>query len=77
MKNFKKILILKDEIEAGLMGSILEERKIPHFIKSYHDSALNGMFQFQKGWGYLEAPEGYADEIKNIHNDMVDREQDE
>ena len=41
MKEFKKIQILENEIEARLMDSVLNERDIPHRIKSYHDSAYD------------------------------------
>lgn len=77
MEEFKKVIILKNEVEASLIESILNERKIPYLIKSYHDSAYNGMFQFQKGWGHLKAPESYAEEIIAIYEDMIEQEQDE
>ena len=48
-EDFRKIVILENEIEAGLMDSILTERGIPHRLKSYHDTAYDGIFQVQKG----------------------------
>lgn len=65
-----KVAVLENEFEAGLVDQILSERLIPHTIRSYHDYAYNGIFQFQKGWGYVEAPEEYADEIIGIINDI-------
>ena len=62
-EDFKKIVVLENEIEAQLMDSILTERQIPHRLKSYHDTAYDGIFQVQKGWGIVEAPESYRDEI--------------
>ena len=67
---FVKIIMFENEVEARHMEAILKERKIPHFIKSYHDFALNGLYQFQKGWGHLEAPEEYRDEIEQICDDL-------
>ncbi len=70
MKHFKKILILDNEIQARLLDSILNEREIPHVMKSYHDSAYDGLFQAHKGWGHVEAPEQYAEEIRTIYKDL-------
>ncbi len=66
MEGFKKIVILDNEIQARLMDSILTERDIPHRLRSYHDSAYDGIYQMQKGWGHVEAPAEYGDEIENI-----------
>jgi hypothetical protein len=65
-----KILMFKNEIEAMLLDEILNDKKIPHIIRSYHDSAMNGLWQVQTGWGHLEAPEEFAEEIRNTYNHM-------
>ena len=70
MEALKKVLIIKNEIEAQLLESILNEHNIPHFIKSYHDLVYDGVFQFQKGWGHLEAPEKYHEEILRIYDEL-------
>ena len=69
-EDFKKIVVLENEIEARLMDSILTEREIPHRLKSYHDTAYDGIFQVQKGWGHVEAPESYRDEITAIQQEL-------
>ena len=70
MEDFKKILILENEIEAGLLDSVLNERNIPHRIQSYHDSAYDGIYQVQKGWGVVLAPPEYEEEIQSIYADL-------
>ncbi len=75
MEEFKKILILENEIEARLLDSVLNERDIPHRIKSYHDSAYDGIYQAQKGWGVVEAPRRYKEEIISIYQDLPVRNQ--
>ncbi len=69
-EDFRKIVVLENEIEARLMDSILTERGIPHRMKSYHDTAYDGIFQVQKGWGHVEAPESYQDEIIAIQEEL-------
>lgn len=61
-----KIIVLENGIEAQLIGSILDQRDIPHRVRSYHDTAYNGLFQAQKGWGKLYAPRHYKKEILQI-----------
>ena len=66
-----KILILNNEIEANLIDGLLKERDIPHLIRSYHDSAYDGLWQYHAGWGQLDAPEEFKDEILKIFNEMT------
>ena len=70
MEQFNKILILENEIEAKLLDSILTERDIPHRIRSYHDSAYDGIFQAQKGWGVVMAPLTFKEVITSIYQDL-------
>jgi hypothetical protein len=67
-----KILIFKNEIEAMLLDEILTEKQIPHLIRSYHDSAYDGLWQNQSGWGHLEAAEEFRDEILSTYSQMSD-----
>ncbi len=66
-----KILVLNNEIEADLLDALLNERNIPHIIRSYHDSALDGLWQVNAGWGHLQAPEEFKNEILEIYNGMT------
>jgi hypothetical protein len=65
-EEYKKVATLENEIEAGLLDSILNERNIPHLIASYYDTAYDGLYQTQKGWGYISAPGAYLEEIREI-----------
>ena len=66
MEEYKKAATLENEIESQLLDSILNERNIPHRITSYYDTAYDGLYQTQKGWGYISAPKAYLKEIKEI-----------
>lgn len=70
MEDYIKIATLENEIEAGLLESILTERNVPHLMQSYYDTAYDGLFQTQKGWGYVGAPEEYREEIMEILADL-------
>ena len=62
-ERFEKIAVLDNEVQAELMDGVLSDRKIPHIMQSYHDSALDGLFQGGKGWGAVLAPESSRAEI--------------
>lgn len=70
MEKFIQIAVLDNEVEARLLGSILTEQQIPHTIQSYHDSAYDGMFQLQRGWGCIVGQEAKKDEILEILTDL-------
>jgi hypothetical protein len=70
VEELRKIMVFENEVEARLLESILEERGIPHLVRAYHDSAYDGLFQFQKGWGHLEAPSRFEREIAAIYDDV-------
>jgi hypothetical protein len=65
-----KILVFDNEFEAKLLDEILAEKEIPHMIRSYHDSALDGLWQTKSVWGHLEAPEELKEEILRIFKEM-------
>jgi len=65
---FIKVAVLENTIEAQLIDSILDEHNIPHLLHSYHDTAYDGLFQVQKGWGELRAPLSFKVEILEILN---------
>ena len=71
MDRIIKIVVLKNEIEANIMGSILKERNIPHILISYYDSAYDGIFQLQKGWGHIEAAQEYKSRILKVYQDIT------
>lgn len=68
---FERILELQNEVEARLLEKVLEEKELPYQIKSNHDTAYDGIFQLQLGWGYLLAPPEYKEEITEIYNDIT------
>jgi len=70
MKDFIKVVTLENNHEADLLDAILNEKEIPHHIESYYDTAFDGLYQTQKGWGRLSAPESYHKEIMEIVSEL-------
>lgn len=70
MERFIKIVTLNDQFEAQLLSAVLYERNIPHTLKTYHDSAYNGLFQAHLGWGAVYAPADQSPIINSILSDI-------
>jgi hypothetical protein len=70
MDKLEKIAVLDSEVQAELVDSVLEERDIPHLMRSYYDSAMDGIYQSRAGWGHVEAPESFRDEILALIEDI-------
>ncbi len=75
MSELKKIAILDDETQALLLDLVLNELDIPHEMRSYHSAAYDGLFQTQNGWGHVEAPGKYEENILHILEDLKTRNQ--
>jgi hypothetical protein len=60
---FIKIAVLENAIEAQLLSSVLTQYEIPYRLRSYHDTAYDGLFQLQKGWGEIYGPQEVRQQI--------------
>src|SRR5437667_6719356 len=67
---WEKIALVENEAEAERLDVELNNQKIPHVMRSYHDSALDGIYQFAQGWGEVEAPNERKEEILSILKDI-------
>lgn len=70
-----KITYLQNDIEANLLSELLHREKIPHFIKSYHDTAMDGLFQFTKGWGHIESYEDFQETIMSLYHSLTEADE--
>ncbi len=48
-KEYVKNAPLESLVEAQVIEFILTDQHIPHRIRSFHDTAYDGLFQLQKG----------------------------
>jgi len=70
MEGYNKIAAVDNQFEAQVLEAVLKERDIPFLLKSYYDSAYDGLFQGQKGWGAVYAPAEHAAEIAAILTEL-------
>ena len=70
MDRFERIATLDDEVQAEALDAMLSGQNIPHIMACYHDAALDGIFQGSRGWGHVEAPEAFREQILTILADL-------
>lgn len=63
---FEKAAVLESPFEAQVVASMLEDEGVPHIVRSYHDTAYDGLFQMQKGWGEIRARPVDAARVRKI-----------
>jgi hypothetical protein len=65
-ENFKKITVAENKFEADLIAQTLQQEGIPCMIRSYHDTAYDGIFIPQKGWAAVMVPEEEEEKAGDI-----------
>ena len=53
----KNLLKPENEAEAIALQKLLEEHGIKSIVRSFHDTAYDGIFQNQYGWGVIRVNE--------------------
>jgi len=63
---YVKAATLENQIESQVVSGLLAERGIAHRIQSFQDTAYDGLFQLQKGWGALYVSETDIAEVQEL-----------
>jgi len=66
MSLFQKIVTIDNQVEALCLAEELQEHGIPHNMRSYYDTAYDGLFQYSAGWGHVEAAVEHKDTILTL-----------
>ncbi len=70
MEHFIRIAGIENAVEAQVISSFLDQYEIPHRLRSFHDTAYDGLFQLQKGWGDIYAPAEFRQQIVEALADL-------
>lgn len=68
---FIVIHTLSHRFEADLLSDALEKEKIPVIVKSYEETAYDGLFVKQRGWGCLMVPDDLAFDACQIIEPLI------
>ena len=66
MVRWGKAGIVENRFEGDRIRQALEEAQIPYMIKSYLDTAYDGLYIPQKGWGAVMVPEELREKAEKI-----------
>lgn len=55
-----------NRFEGDRVVQALNEASIPFMVKSFHDTAYNGLYIPQKGWGVIMVPPECLEEAEKI-----------
>ncbi len=66
MAGWVKAGIVENRFEGDRVSQALNEAGIPFLLKSFLDTAYDGLYIPQKGWGAVMVPENFEDEAERI-----------
>jgi hypothetical protein len=69
--NWKKLITLDNQFQADLLTDALGKAGIPFLVREYKDTAYDGLFVTQKGWGTVMVEESKLDEARSISKDLL------
>jgi hypothetical protein len=63
---FVKVATVDNKFEADVLTNTLQKECIPVMIRSFHDTAYDGIYIPQKGWGIILVPAEDKDKAEEI-----------
>jgi ketol-acid reductoisomerase len=66
MARWVKAGIVENRFEGDRVSQALNEAGIPFLMKSFLDTAYDGLYIPQKGWGAVMVPENFKEEAEKI-----------
>ena len=67
MARWVKAGIVENRFEGDRVSQALNEAGIPFMMKSFLDTAYDGLYIPQKGWGAVMVPEDFEEEAGKDH----------
>ncbi len=66
MEKWVKAGIVENRFEGDRISQVLEAAEIPFMIRSFLDTAYDGLYIPQKGWGMVMVPEDRLSEAERM-----------
>jgi hypothetical protein len=70
MARWVKAGIVDNRFEGDRVSQALKEAEIPFFMKSFLDTAYDGLYIPQKGWGAVMVPEELEGEAQRVISEV-------
>ena len=68
--NWEKLATLDNQFQADLLTEALRKEAIPFLLREYKDSAYDGLFVTQKGWGTVLVDPSRREEAEGVLRDL-------
>lgn len=65
-----KVGIVENRFEGDRVSQSLREARIPFLIKSFLDTAYDGLYIPQKGWGMVMVPKEFEQEAEALISEV-------
>jgi len=66
MARWVKAGVVESRFEGDRVSQALDEGGIPFVMKSFLDTAYDGLYIPQKGWGAVMVPENFEEEARRV-----------
>jgi hypothetical protein len=70
--HFVSVHTLSNRFEADVLMEALRKEGIPMFLRSFEETAYDGLFVCQRGWGWLMVPEDFSARALQVINPMIE-----
>jgi hypothetical protein len=70
MEEWVKAGIIENRFEGDRISHVLQEAGIPFLIKSFLDTAYDGLYIPQKGWGIIMVSEKNREEAEKLISEV-------
>ena len=70
MERWVKAGIIENRFEGDRISQALNQAGIPFLIKSFLDTAYDGLYLPQKGWGAILVPEEFGEEAERAISEV-------
>ena len=69
-ETFVPVRVAESALEADRIRAILEQEGFTVLVRTFQDTAYDGIYVAQKGWGYIEVPEDEQERAKRIVEEL-------
>jgi len=69
-EEFVPVKVAENAFEADRIRAVLEQEGFTVMVRSFHDTAYDGIYQAQKGWGYVEVPQNEKERAERIVSEL-------
>jgi len=66
MADWVKAGVVENRFEGDRVSQALQEAEIPFMMKTFHDTAYDGLYIPQKGWAVVMVPEGLREKAEKV-----------